>query len=258
MSKKLPVLFISHGNPMNAISNNSYTEAIRKLAKEIERPKAIMVISSHWKTKGTFITCEDQPKQIYDFYGFPQELYDVKYSPKGAKEYAELVIKELDNENIKGITSWGLDHAAWAILTHMYPNADIPVFEMSLNALENEEYHYELGKKLSKLREKGILIIASGNIVHNLEKMNHDINSKPFDWAVEFDEYIAESLMNMKHGQLIQYKKVGIAAKLSVPTDEHYVPLLYIAGLQEENDEVKYVYEGIQHGSMSMRCMQIG
>lgn len=258
MSKKLPALFISHGNPMNAILSNSYTESLKTLANKIERPEAIMVISAHWKTKGTFVTSEDEPKMIYDFYGFPEELYNVKYNPKGSKKYAELILKEVNDESIQGTNSWGLDHAAWAVLRHMYPYADIPVIEMSLNALGSEEYHYKLGKKLSKLREKGILVIGSGNIVHNLRMMKEEMYSEPFDWAIEFDKYISEALENKNHKYLIEYKKFGKSAQLSVPTDEHYLPILYVAGMQEEKDKVKYIYEEIQHGSMSMRCIQIG
>lgn len=258
MSKKLPVLFIGHGSPMNAILNNSYTQALKKLGKEIERPKAIMVISAHWKTRGTYITSEDKPKTIYDFYGFPEELYRIIYSPEGSKKYSEFVLEQLKKENIKGTTEWGLDHASWAVLKHMYPEADIPVFEMSLDASLDEASHYNLGKKLSILRENGILIIGSGNVVHNLRNMDYDMEAKPFDWSVKFDEYVTQALNNKDHESLINYKKLGSTAMLAVPTDEHYLPLLYIAALQEAGDEVKYIHEGIQHGSMSMRCIQIG
>lgn len=258
MSKKLPVLFIGHGSPMNAILNNSYTRALKKLGEDIERPKAIMVISAHWNTRDTYITSEDKPKTIYDFYGFPEELYRIKYSPQGAKKFAELVLEKLSGENIKGTAEWGLDHASWAVLKHIYPNVDIPVFEMSLNASLSEAEHYELGKKLSVLRENGILIVGSGNIVHNLRNMDYDMDAKPFDWAVKFDEYVAEAMKNKEHEKLINYKNLGSTVMLSVPTDEHYLPLLYIAALQEAGEEVKFIHEGIQHGSMSMRCIQIG
>lgn len=258
MSERLPVLFLAHGSPMNAILNNSFTEALKKLGKDLEKPKAIMIISSHWKTRGTYITVEDKPEQIYDFYGFPEELYNIKYSPKGAEKFAKFVIEELNNENIKGTDSWGLDHSAWAILKYIYPDADIPVFEMSLDASLNEQQHYDLGKTLSILREKGILIIGSGNIVHNLRVFEDDIDAAPFDWATKFDEYIYNAIRNNNHEGLINYLKAGTTAKLSVPTDEHYLPLLYIAAMQDKGDKVKLLHEGIQHGSMSMRCIQIG
>lgn len=258
MINRLPALFIAHGSPMNAILKNSYTESLEKLGKDMERPEAIMVISAHWETKGTFITYDDEQKQIYDFYGFPEELYNIKYNPKGGKAYVDMVLEELKDEDIKRTNEWGLDHGAWGVLTHMYPNADIPVFQLSLNLLSDETYHYNLGKKLCKLREKGILIIGSGNIVHNLRMINYDMYSKPFDWAIEFDKCVAKAIKNKNHKELIEYSQMGMAAKLSVPTKEHYLPLLYIAAMQQENDEIKFIHESIQNGSMSMRTIQIG
>jgi 4,5-DOPA dioxygenase extradiol len=258
MNKKMPVLFIGHGSPMNAILNNSYTETISKITKNIPKPEAILMISAHWETNGTFITSADAPNQIYDFYGFPEELYNLKYNPIGAKKYAEMVAEELRDSDVKLTEEGGLDHGAWAILTHMYPKADIPVFQMSLNRQGDEEYHYNLGRKLSKLREKGILIIGSGNIVHNLGIMDYEMDSTPFDWATEFDNYISEALKNRMHDNLIDYKNLGQSAKLSVPTKEHYLPLLCIAALQEDGDEVNFIYKGIQHGSMSMTSVLIG
>lgn len=254
----MPVLFIGHGSPMNAILNNAYTQAISKSTENIPRPEAILVISAHWETEGTFITTSDTPKQIYDFYGFPEELYNIKYKPTGAKRYAEIVAEELKDSNVKLTDKWGLDHGAWSVLTHMYPKADIPVLQLSLNRLGDEEYHYNLGRKLSKLREKGILIIGSGDIVHNLGIMNYDMNSTPFNWATEFDNYISDALVNREHDNIISYQKLGKSAQLSVPTKEHYLPLLYIAGLQEETDDVNFIYKGIQHSSMSMTSFKIG
>ena len=258
MNKKMPVLFIGHGSPMNAVLSNEYTDAISKSTENIPRPEAILVISAHWETDGTFITSADSPEQIYDFYGFPQELYDMKYNPTGSKKYAQMVEDELNDSNIKLTDKWGLDHGAWAVLTHMYPKADIPVFQMSLNRLKDEKYHYNLGKKLSNLRDKGILIIGSGDIVHNLGIMDYDMNATPFDFATEFDNYISGSITSREHDNIISYQKMGESAKLSVPTKEHYLPLLYIAGLQEETDEVNFIYKGIQHGSMSMTSIKIG
>lgn len=258
MNKKMPVLFIGHGSPMNAILDNAYTKAICKSIENIPKPEAILVISAHWETNGTYITASDAPKQIYDFYGFPEELYNIKYAPTGAKKYAEMVEEELSNSNVMLTEEWGLDHGAWSVLTHMYPKADIPVFQMSLNKLGDENYHYNLGRKLSALREKGILIIGSGDIVHNLRIMNYEMDAEPFDWATEFDNYISEAIVNRVHNNIISYENMGKTAKLSVPTKEHYLPLLYIAGLQEEADEVKFIYKGIQHSSMSMTSIQIG
>lgn len=257
MSKKLPALFIGHGSPMNAILDNSYTRALKKFADKIERPKAILVVSAHWQTRGTYITYKDEPTQIYDFYGFPKQLYDIKYEPKNCKKYSKIILEELKDENIKPTNDWGLDHAAWAVLVHMYPKADIPVIEMSLNILLDEESHYNLGKKLYKLREKGILVIGSGNIVHNLMKFKEKIDAEPFNWAIAFDKYISDAIINKQHDKLVNYKSVGRAAQLAVPTDEHYLPLLYVLAMQQENDSIEFEYEGIQNGSMSMRCIKI-
>ena len=258
MNKKMPVLFIGHGSPMNAVLDNEYTKAIANSTQNIPRPQAILVISAHWETDGTFITSADSPEQIYDFYGFPEELYNLKYKPTGANKYAQMVVGELKDSNVKLTDKWGLDHGTWAVLTHMYPKADIPVFQMSLNRLGDEEYHYNLGRKLSKLRGKGILIIGSGDIVHNLRIMDYDMNATPFEWATEFDNYICDAVVNRKHDNIISYQKLGKSAELSVPTKEHYLPLLYIAGLQEESDEVSFIYKGIQHSSMSMTSIKIG
>jgi len=257
MSKKLPVLFIAHGSPMNALEHNDYTEAIKALAQKIDRPKAIMVISAHWTTEGTYITSEDQPKTIYDFYGFPEELYNIKYSPKGAEKYSKIALESLASENVKGTTSWGLDHGSWTVLKHMYPDADIPVFQMSLNVLLSEEQHYELGKKLASLREKGILIIGSGNIVHNLREVDFEENAKPADWAIDFDAHVAKAITDKKHLDLINYRSIFKSSKLSVPTDEHYLPLLYILAMQEENEKAQFVYKGILNRSLSMRSVII-
>ncbi|MGL5641773.1 MAG: 4,5-DOPA dioxygenase extradiol [Paraclostridium sp.] len=258
MVKKQPVLFIGHGSPMNAIMENSYTERLNKLGEKLDRPKAIMVISAHWVTNGTYITEQDSPKEIYDFYGFPEELYKVKYSTSGAKPYINKVFEELKDYNVKLTDTWGIDHGAWCILKHIFPKADIPVFQLSLNALENEEYHYNLGKKLSNLREEGILILGSGNIVHNLREMKADKNANPYAWAAEFDEFVANAVIKGDHDKLINYKVIGREAFLSAPTDEHYLPLLYISALMEEGDKVEFIFTGIEHGSLSMTSIKIG
>ncbi|MHC1685382.1 MAG: 4,5-DOPA dioxygenase extradiol [Clostridiaceae bacterium] len=254
---KLPTLFISHGSPMNAIEDNNHSKMLKELASAFERPKAIMVISAHWNTKGTEVTYADRPNQIYDFYGFPEELYNLKYTPDGGKEYVDIVLELLKSEDIKTTNQWGIDHGAWCILTHMYPKADIPVFQLSINALGAESYHLNLGKRLSKLREKDILIIGSGNIVHNLREIDFDEDAKPFPWAVEFDKYIADAIINRDYKKLLEFKSVGEAVKLSLPTTEHYLPLLYIMGTLEEEDKVKFIYEGIELGSLSMRSVMV-
>lgn len=258
MIKKQPALFIAHGSPMNAIMDNEYTKRLNKLGEELGKPKAIMVISAHWYINDTFITAQDSPKEIYDFYGFPEELYKVKYSTSGADKYIKMAFEELKNYNVKLSNTWGLDHGAWSVLRHIFPKADVPVFQLSLNALKNEEYHYNLGKKLVKLREQGILVLGSGNIVHNLRQMKYNENDEPYKWAVDFDKFIADAIINDDHDKLINYKNYGQSALLSVPTDEHFLPLLYVAALKEEKDEVEFIFEGIENGSLSMRSIKIG
>jgi 4,5-DOPA dioxygenase extradiol len=254
---KMPVLFIGHGSPMNIIYKNEYTKSLEKLGRSLPEPDAILVVSAHWLTKGTFVCSADKPEQIYDFYGFPDELYAVKYQPPGAREVAESITHELSSDNIQVDAEWGIDHAAWAVLTHMYPKADIPVFEMSLDVMKNEKEHYGLGKKLSYLRRKNILIIGSGNIVHNLRQIDFDEHAKPFPWAVEFDEYIKDALLRKDHDRLIRYKELSPVSRLAVPTNDHYLPFLYSTALQEENERVEFIHESIQNGSMSMRCFRI-
>ena len=253
----MPVLFIGHGSPMNIINKNEYTTSLQKLGTSLPIPDAILVISAHWLTKGTFVCSAVQPEQIYDFYGFPDELYQVKYQPPGAREVAESITLQLKSENIQTDIKWGNDHASWAVLVHMFPKADIPTFEMSLDVLKSEGEHYALGKKLSFLRRKNILILGSGNIVHNLRQVDFDEDAKPYAWAIEFDEYIKDALLRKDHDRLLRYKELNPVSRLAVPTNDHYLPFLYSAALQEEDERIQFVHEGIQNGSMSMRCFII-
>jgi len=256
-AQKMPVLFIGHGSPMNIIYKNEYTKSLQKLGASLPIPDAILVVSAHWLTKGTFVCSADRPKQIYDFYGFPDELYALKYHPPGARAIAESIADKLKSDNIQPDNEWGIDHASWAVLTHMYPKADIPVFEMSLDVMKNETEHYALGKKLSYLRRKNVLILGSGNIVHNLRQIDFDENAEPFSWAIEFDEYIKDALIQKDHNRLLRYKELSPASRLAVPTNDHYLPFLYSAALQEKDEQIEFVHESIQNGSMSMRCFKI-
>jgi 4,5-DOPA dioxygenase extradiol len=263
-SRNMPVLFVGHGSPMNIVLNNSYTESLVKAAKELPKPRAILVISAHWLTNGTFVTCVEKPKTIYDFYGFPDELYNLSYPSPGSPENAQLTIKTGKSTQIK-CGNWGLDHAAWAVLKHMYPAADIPVFEMSLDYSpynnwnpKSLEFHYKLASDLAPLREKGVLIVGSGNIVHNLGLIDFDIDAKPFEWAVKFDEIVKQCLVSGNHKGLINYHELGKEATYAVPTQDHYLPMIYSIGLQKKEDTLKFIHEGFQHGSVSMRAFQIG
>ena len=253
MKNLMPALFIGHGSPMNMIQENDFTYSLTKIVEKIEYPKAILVISAHWVTKDiTLVTGNEIPKQIYDFFGFPKPLYEIKYTPKGSPELAKR-ITEL-NHNIKIDHSWGLDHGTWAILNFMYPKADIPVLQLSLDLNKSLEEHFNFAKTLFELRKEGILIIGSGDIVHNLRSLGREQYETPiFNWAESFDKQVKNDFINKNFDKLIDYKyKNKNFAEMSVPTIEHYLPILYIAGLVQDEETVNFFHESIQHGSISM------
>jgi len=259
MSKRrMPVLFIGHGSPMNAIHNNDYTSSLGKLAGRIPKPDAVLVISAHWLTRGTRITSGSNPEQIYDFYGFPEELYRVKYQPPGSPEIAAMVARSVPGVVITPDDDRGIDHAAWAVMKFIFPEQDIPVLEISLDMDIDPGRHYETGRAMAGLRDKGLLIVGSGNIVHNLAVMDYYEGVDPQDWAVEFDENIKKCLVEDDHEGLIQYEKWGKISRYAVPTDEHYVPLLYTAALKQEGEKLEFIHEAIHHGTISMRSLIIG
>jgi 4,5-DOPA dioxygenase extradiol len=262
---KMPVLFIGHGSPMNIILKNDYTRALTASEKALPTPRAILVISAHWLTDGTFVTCAERPKTIYDFYGFPDELYRQDYPAPGSPEDAKLITTLIKKPPIKCDYSWGLDHASWAVLKHMYPAANIPVIEMSLDYSPYNgwnrpslQYFYDMAKQLSPLREKGILIIGSGNIVHNLRVIDMDTNARPYGWAVELDEKVKRNLLERNHKALIDCQNTDKATALSVPTLDHYLPMIFAMALQEREEKLEFIHEGFQNGSVSMRCFRIG
>ena len=263
---KMPVLFIGHGSPENIVLRNSFTERLARLGKELPRPRTILVISAHWLTEGTYVTCMDKPKTIYDFYGFPPELYRLDYPSPGSPEDAKLITESVKKPVIQSDYSWGLDHASWVILKHIYPQADIPVIEMSLDYSpyngwnrQSLQYFYELAKQLNFLREKGVLIIGSGNIVHNLRVVDMgNIDARPYEWAVEFDEKVKYDLLNRNHQDLLDCQNMSRATSLSIPTLDHYLPMIFAIGLQEKDDGLEFIYEGFQNRSISMRCFKIG
>ena len=255
----MPVLFVGHGSPMNAILDNDFTRAVKSFRKNLPAPKAILMISAHWLTRGTFVQASPQPKMIYDMYGFPDELYQISYPAPGSPALAREVQNSVKGTKVELDHEWGFDHGCWMVLKLMYPEAVIPVFQMSIDINKPATYHYQLAKELSDLRKKGILIIGSGNIVHNLGRVDFaDINAKPYDWALEFDSFVKTAIDSRNDGTLLDYQKSGNAATLAVPTPDHYYPLIYILGLSEKNEKVTYPYEGIQHASVSMRCVKIG
>jgi 4,5-DOPA dioxygenase extradiol len=256
-NEKMPVLFVGHGSPVNAISSNAFTSDLKKISALIPLPKAVLVISSHWLTSGTRITSGNRPEQIYDFYGFPEELYRIRYSPPGSPETVSMICNLVKDITLIPDNDRGIDHAAWAVLRHIFPDEKIPVLELSLDMNSTPEFHYKAGKSLSALRENGILILCSGNIVHNLMIMDYYEGIEPYDWALEFDEKIKQLLMADNHLCLIHYDKLGKMAKYAVPTDDHYVPLLYAAALKQEGEAINFFHESIQHGSISMRSFII-
>jgi len=259
-SDRMPAIFIGHGNPMNALADNSFTDSLHVLGKSIERPKAILVISAHWLTMNkTYVSVNPAPNTIYDFGGFPKELYEVKYEPKGAPEVAREVIKEVKSIGIIEEHKMGLDHGAWSVLRHIYPEADIPTFQMSIDFSKPPQFHFELAKELQNLRNKGVLILASGNIVHNLRQINwHGDSSKPFDWALEFDTIVKNKLDNRQLASLADFKSFGTLGQMAHPSYDHYLPMLYTAGLVNKDEAIKYTFEGFDMGSISMRCFQVG
>lgn len=260
-TEKMPVLFLGHGSPMNAIEENQFVAGFREVSKKIPKPNAILCVSAHWFTDGTFVTAMEMPKTIHDFYGFPKELFEVQYPAPGnpalAKETSELLAPVLVEED----HSWGLDHGAWSVIRHLYPEADIPVIQLSIDYTKPPQYHFDLAKKLNKLREKGILILGSGNIVHNLRMIDwRNINNvgSGWDWAIEARERTNNWLLDGNFQNLIDYQKQGTALQYAVPTPDHYLPLIYTLGLKEKSDELSLFNDELIGGSLSMTSVRIG
>ncbi|MEZ4937266.1 MAG: 4,5-DOPA dioxygenase extradiol [Crocinitomicaceae bacterium] len=260
LSSKMPVLFLGHGNPMNAIEDNEFVQSFKKLGQELETPKAILCISAHWETKGTKITAMETPRTIHDFGGFPQALFDVQYPAKGSPELAKQTKDLISKTEIELDHEWGLDHGAWTVIKHLYPEANIPVIQMSLDYSQAPQYHYELAQELDTLRNHGVLIIGSGNIVHNLRKIAWDKVKDPFawDWAEEANEKMKSLILSGNHKDLIHYTKQGEAFLQSIPTAEHYLPLLYTLGLKNEKENVHLFNDQIIGGSLSMLSLKVG
>jgi len=259
VAQKMPVLFIGHGSPMNAIETNEFTSTLQSVGKSLTKPKAIVCISAHWTTKGTYVDVSPNPKMIYDMYGFPKELYEVQYSAKGNPILADEISKLVTSTTIEKSNDWGLDHGTWSVLKHLYPKVDIHTFQLSIDYNQPMQYHYDLAKQLKDLRKKGVLIIGSGNLTHNLSIVDfHNINANPRDWALEFDTKIKQFIDNGNHQGVIDYYKIGKSAKLAVPEPSHYIPLIYTLALQDENDGIDYFYDKFHYGTLSMRCLKIG
>lgn len=260
-TEKMPVLFLGHGSPMNAIEENEFVAGFRAMGKDIPKPKAILVVSAHWETKGTFVTAMDNPQTIHDFGGFPRALFEFQYPAPGSPEIAAET-KKIITKTVVGLDDkWGLDHGAWSVVTHLYPKADIPVIQLSIDYTQNAQYHYELAKELASLRKKGVLIIGSGNMVHNLgmiawDKLNAD--SYGYDWAIEVNEKMKKFIVSGDHQQLINYRSQGKAWDLAIPSPEHYLPLLYTLALKDEMDSLSFHNDKPVAGSLTMTSVKIG
>lgn len=257
---KMPVLFLGHGSPMNAIEENEFVTGFRNIAKDIPKPNSILCISAHWETKGTFVTAMKNPTTIHDFGGFPKELFEVQYPAPGSPDLAKETKFLITKTEVGLDDKWGLDHGAWSVIKHLYPNADIPVIQLSLDYSQTPQYHYELAQQINSLRKKGVLIIGSGNIVHNLrmvewKRLNETFG---FDWAIEANEKMKKYILNGDHKQLINFRSQGKAFDLAIPTPEHYLPLLYSLALQDKNEEVKLFNDKAVAGSLTMTSLKIG
>ena len=255
-TSRMPVLFIGHGSPMNAIEDTEFSRAWAEVAGRIPRPRAVLCISAHWETDGVQVTAMAHPRTIYDFSGFPDELYRVKYPAPGSPDLARTVQSLLGVDVVHLSQDWGLDHGAWSVLRRMYPNADIPVVQQSLDMDRSPNAHYELGSRLQTLREQGILILGSGNMVHNLRLM--EWGGKPFDWAQRFDLKLKALIEAHDHAALVDYPKLGPDSQLAIPTNEHYLPMLYALALQGADEPLRFFAEKVTLGSISMRAFQIG
>ncbi|CAN1539291.1 COG3384 Aromatic ring-opening dioxygenase, catalytic LigB subunit related enzyme [Flavobacteriaceae bacterium] len=259
-SEKMPVLFLGHGSPMNAIEENQFVTGFRDLAKTLPKPNAILCISAHWFTNGTKVTAMEIPRTIHDFGGFPQELFDVQYPAKGSPKLANATQELLLPTEVELDQHWGLDHGAWSVIKHLYPDADIPVIQMSIDYTKSGQYHFELAKKLNALRTKGILIVGSGNIIHNLRMVdfrNINTDNYGYDWAIEARSNINDYLLDGNFQPLIDFEKQSKAFQLSIPTPEHYLPLIYTLGLKGKSEELSLFNDKLVAGSLSMTSVKI-
>ena len=258
--KKMPVLFMGHGSPMNGIEENEFSEYWAKLAKEIPQPEAVLCISAHWLTRGTNVTAMPNPKTIHDFGGFPRQLYEVQYPAPGKPELAKEVSSIVQSTNVGLNHDWGLDHGTWTVVRHMYPEANIPVIQLSIDFYKPAAYHYKLAGEMASLRKKGVLIIGSGNMVHNLRMVDWQNMNTPnfgFDWAKEINETFKTKIEKADHQALINYPDLGSAAPLAVPTPDHYFPLIYTLGMQGKNEEIEFFNDKYVGGSLSMTSVKI-
>lgn len=260
-TEKMPVLFLGHGSPMNALRENAFVAEFRNIEKTIPRPRAIVCISAHWETAGTFVTTAQNPKTIHDFGGFPQELYNIEYKAPGCPDVAKEIQSLIKKTPVGFDDTWGLDHGAWSVLMHMYPKADVPVMQMSLDYTQPPQYHYDIAQELKVLRERGVLILGSGNMVHNLGLVAWhmmDVDAFGFKWAIEANDTMKTYIQNYDHQALIDFRSQGSAFDLAIPTPEHYLPLLYVLALTEKDERITTFNDAIVGGSLAMTSVKIG
>lgn len=259
-TERMPVLFLGHGNPMNALADNNFTQGFQQMAKTLPKPRAILCISAHWETKGTFVTAMQKPETIHDFGGFPQALFDLQYPAPGSPELAVETQKLITSIPVGLSNDWGLDHGCWSVIKFLYPNADIPIVEMSIDYTKPASYHYELGKELAALRRKGVLIVGSGNTVHNLRLAAWDKMMVPgyaFDWAHTANEKMKKMILEDDHQSLIHFDKQGREFELAVPTPEHYIPMLYTLAIKEKDEKATVFNDALVAGSLNMLSIKI-
>ena len=259
MAGILPAIFFGHGNPMNAVMTNDYTEAWQRVGRETPRPRGIVSISAHWFVPGTGVTISTAPRTIHDFGGFPRELYEVQYPAAGDPALARRVQALLAPLPVLLDDSWGLDHGTWSVLKHVYPAADIPIVQLSIDETRPPAFHYDIGRRLAPLREEGVLIVGSGNLVHNLHAYAWGGHvPDPYDWAVRFETAARGLLLSGDHQPLVDYESLGREARLSIPTPDHYLPLLYVIGTRQTGDAISFPVEGVDGGSISMLAVSVG
>lgn len=261
MSKpaRIPAIFFGHGNPMNALAHNDYTDGWQRIGRETPRPKAVLAISAHWYVPGTGVTVGASPRTLHDFGGFPPELFRVQYPAAGDDALARRVRRVLAPLEVRLDDSWGLDHGTWSVLKHVYPAADVPVVQLSIDETQPAAFHFEIGRKLAPLREEGVLIAGSGNLVHNLHAYAWGQHPRePYDWAVRFEAAARERMQSGDFAPLIEYEKLGRDAMLSIPTPDHYLPLLYVLGSAQPRESVRFPVEGVDGGSISMLTVCVG
>ena len=259
MGLTMPAIFLGHGNPMNALARNSYAQAWAAIGASIPRPSAILSVSAHWYVPGTAVTAMAAPRTIHDFGGFPRELYEMQYPAPGKPQLAMHITQLLAPLAVASDQQWGLDHGTWSVLCHVFPKADVPVVQLSIDETQPSAFHYETGQRLRALREEGVLILGSGDIVHNLHAYAWGKHSvEPYDWAVRFESRVRESLLKRDHTPLVNYESLGKDALLSVPTPEHYLPLLYVLGASAKDEAISFPVEGVEGGSVSMLAVRFG